>query len=291
MTNTYSLVILNKVTDQNITPDKRYNVSLDDISIMINNPQPFENKEDAPYIFPFVTKPNCIRGKDSAESCDLLFFDYDGGITFDEARDFFNKRGFKFYMYTSFRHQQNGIDKFRVIVPMKKRFSADIYKERVYRNSFAKVYKGLDKNAWKVSGYYIPSYPKGDKSKYRCYESNNEKLFDISLMLNTFKNEQRVINIFDKQEKIKREKRIREMEKGKKFNVANYKTVRRYIDTPFTQVKGNGNSNTWLFAALCTAIQHNDTETLNTIIAKAMNERWTRNEIDNKIKTIMNKHA
>jgi hypothetical protein len=59
-----------------------------------------------------------------------------------------------------------------------------------------------------------------------------------------------------------------------------YKNVKRYLTTPFTKIRGNGNSATWFYAALCTCIQFNDNQTLEEVKEKARRERWSQHEID-----------
>lgn len=65
-----------------------------------------------------------------------------------------------------------------------------------------------------------------------------------------------------------------------------YDVIRHYLDTPYTKICGNGDSNISLFKALATCIKYNDNETLNKVIQKAKSEKWTDKEIDKKISDI-----
>lgn len=58
-----------------------------------------------------------------------------------------------------------------------------------------------------------------------------------------------------------------------------YSTVKRYLDTPFRKIRGNGVSSSWLFAAVCTCIKYRDQETLNEVLWKARREHWKESEI------------
>lgn len=58
-----------------------------------------------------------------------------------------------------------------------------------------------------------------------------------------------------------------------------YTTVKRYLDTPFPMVKGNGHSSAWFFAAVCTCIKYKDGQTLDEVCNKARREHWKESEI------------
>lgn len=58
-----------------------------------------------------------------------------------------------------------------------------------------------------------------------------------------------------------------------------YSTVKRYLDTPFRKIRGNGVSSSWLFAAVCTCLKYRDQETLNEVLWKARREHWKESEI------------
>lgn len=68
-----------------------------------------------------------------------------------------------------------------------------------------------------------------------------------------------------------------------------YTTVKRYLDTPFPRVRGNGNSSTWLFAAVCTCLKYKDNVSLNEVIEKAKREKWTDKELSRTIESAKSK--
>ena len=63
-----------------------------------------------------------------------------------------------------------------------------------------------------------------------------------------------------------------------------WNVVKRYLETPFPHMTGNGNSSSWLYAALQTCKQYNDERTLQLVIDKAKSENWTEKEIQHKLK-------
>lgn len=58
-----------------------------------------------------------------------------------------------------------------------------------------------------------------------------------------------------------------------------YTTVKRYLETPFPKVKGNGHSSAWFFAAVCKCIKYKDGQTLDEVCDKARREHWKDSEI------------
>jgi hypothetical protein len=63
-----------------------------------------------------------------------------------------------------------------------------------------------------------------------------------------------------------------------------YKVVKRYLETKFPKVKGNGVSSSWLFAAVCTCLKFRDKKTLDEVLDKAKLEHWTEHELDRVVK-------
>lgn len=63
-----------------------------------------------------------------------------------------------------------------------------------------------------------------------------------------------------------------------------WNTVKRYIDTPFPHMTGNGNSSSWLYAAIQTCMKYDDQKSLQKVIDKALSEGWTMREIEHKMK-------
>lgn len=68
-----------------------------------------------------------------------------------------------------------------------------------------------------------------------------------------------------------------------------YTTVKRYLDTPFPKVKGNGHSSAWLFAAVCTCIKYSDSQTLEEVLMKTRREHWRESEINHLLEGARNR--
>lgn len=68
-----------------------------------------------------------------------------------------------------------------------------------------------------------------------------------------------------------------------------YTTVKRYLDTPFPKVKGNGVSSAWLFAAVCTCIKYCDSQTLDEVLMKARREHWRESELNHLLEGARNR--
>ena len=81
-----------------------------------------------------------------------------------------------------------------------------------------------------------------------------------------------------------RRKYISYMPKHEGCDCSKWEVVKRYLDTPFPLQNGNGNSSTWLYAAIQTCLQYHDDRTLNDVIAKARSENWSEREIRHKMK-------
>lgn len=69
-----------------------------------------------------------------------------------------------------------------------------------------------------------------------------------------------------------------------KVDCSKWNVIKRYLETPFPHMTGNGNSSSWLYAALQTCKQYGDNDTMETVILKAKSEGWTDHEIMNKLK-------
>ena len=74
------------------------------------------------------------------------------------------------------------------------------------------------------------------------------------------------------------------MSTSDKVDCSTWNVVKRYLETPFPHMTGNGNSSSWLYAALQTCKQYGDNETMEAVISKARSEGWTEHEIQHKLK-------
>lgn len=81
-----------------------------------------------------------------------------------------------------------------------------------------------------------------------------------------------------------RRRYISYLPKHENCDCSQWEVVKRYLETPFPYQNGNGNSSTWLYAAIQTCLKYKDDRTLNDVLAKARNEGWTERELDHKMK-------
>ena len=61
---------------------------------------------------------------------------------------------------------------------------------------------------------------------------------------------------------------------------ANYDVVRYYLTKSFPNIKGNGDSSISLFKAVRCCMKYNDQTTLDKVLGKARNERWSEQELE-----------
>lgn len=69
-------------------------------------------------------------------------------------------------------------------------------------------------------------------------------------------------------------------------DVSTNKHVRQYLDTPYTQLSGNGCSDSRLYKALLVCKSANDDKTLQDVLAKAKSEKWREKELQRKLRDV-----
>ena len=67
---------------------------------------------------------------------------------------------------------------------------------------------------------------------------------------------------------------------------ANYDVVQYYLKKSFPNIKGNGDSSISLFKAVRCCMKYGDKTTLDSVLRKARNERWTEHELDHLIRNM-----
>ena len=67
---------------------------------------------------------------------------------------------------------------------------------------------------------------------------------------------------------------------------ANYDVVQYYLKKSFPNIKGNGDSSISLFKAVRCCMKYNDQTTLDKVLGKARNERWSEQELDHLIRNM-----
>jgi len=275
--------ILKNCFDNDCT-NKQFELSFEDIIQMIQNPIVTDNKQKVAYIFPFQLNPESDykRSANNVLKLDVIMLDYDSGIEYDSVNLLFKKLNVTFFQYTSHSHQLKGKDKFRIILPLKQPMDKTIFTSPIWRKECTKLFGNYDENAFKISGFYGPSYPTHTNGKYyRCdYVINNNLFeFDESFV--------KVINSKINLEKFKQNRFRKKKKESNSFNSCyNHPTVKSYLNTTYNKRTGNGDSNANLFNALFITVVNNDELTKEKIIQKAKNEGWSDSEIRHKIKYI-----
>lgn len=62
-------------------------------------------------------------------------------------------------------------------------------------------------------------------------------------------------------------------------------TIKKYLNTPYPHLTGNGTSSSELYQSICKCIANGDTTTLEKVLSKARSERWTEGELEHQIKS------
>ena len=65
-----------------------------------------------------------------------------------------------------------------------------------------------------------------------------------------------------------------------------YDVVQYYLKKSFPNIKGNGDSSISLFKAVRCCMKYGDKTTLESVLRKARNERWTEHELDHMIRNM-----
>lgn len=70
----------------------------------------------------------------------------------------------------------------------------------------------------------------------------------------------------------------------------NYDSVTYYLRKSFPKLTGNGDSSSSLFKAVYTCMKYNDNTTLEKVLTKARNERWSNVELERIQSSVKNKY-
>ena len=70
-----------------------------------------------------------------------------------------------------------------------------------------------------------------------------------------------------------------------KFSCEKIDYVREYLETPFLKMRGNGKSDSLLYASIKACQKYKDNETLDKVLAKARSEKWSEKELNRKLES------
>jgi len=135
----------------------------------------------------------------------------------------------------------------------------------------------------------VPNAWRQDKKVEQTMIVNNKNiLYCYNYFHNRFVKEQKEqILMNEKNEFMRKCKEAINKKYGYKMNnvnVMNNEKVRHYLNTSYTKITGNGDSNISLYTAICVCITADDNNTLNLVLNKAKGEKWTEQELQKKIK-------
>jgi hypothetical protein len=172
-----------------VTDENRFEFDWEDVALALSEHQIIENKEDIQLITPasFLSYEDAIRFNDYGnqilvkrckENLDkwyMLPIDIDGEMTIDEAKKRYND--YEYVLYTSYNHQVNGIDKFRLFLPLKTPVTNEVMHAKI--GNIKTWIHGADKTTTSQSRqFYLPSC--SSKNKDKCYSYHNKgKFLDI----------------------------------------------------------------------------------------------------------------
>lgn len=221
--------------------------------------------------------------KDSNIKTKSKFFmvDYDNGYTIEQfEKDY---KDYFYLLYTSFSHTKEH-NKFRVI--MYGNYDKPLIGDE-QNLILSECFRNADRTTLQPNRmFYMPAHKKDAPYYFKLHHGKQFPLMNP------------VIRYLLTQIRADREKQARQRLELEKYNKTknhdgmckNYTTVKHYLETPYPKLKGNGDSNSSLFAALKTCMKYNDNETLQDVVYKARLEHWTTQEIDDKINRIKEKY-
>lgn len=254
-------------------------VDLEGIIDWIEHPAVLDNKEDN-QLWSFGECIDPLKGhqKSNIKSKSKFFMvDYDNGYTIEQfEKDY---KDYFYMLYTSFSHTKEH-NKFRVIMfgnyekPLDKDEQTIILSE-CFRNADVSTFQPNRM-------FYIPAHKEGAPYYYKLH---NGKQFPL---------DNSVTRLLKVQLLASRAKEAQQDKEWKDYNsktdhngmCINYTTVKKYLETPYPYINGNGTSDNDLFKALRTCIKYDDNQTLQDVIYKAKSEHWTDCEIERKIEAI-----
>lgn len=276
-----------KVTNRNVNDS--YNLDHDDLLSIIENPKIVNKKEDAELFYAFKMKSYpTIRDASETICFDTLILDFDGS---DETMKDILKRfsNYRYYFYTSFNHMfdketntYNGVEKFRIILPLDKEYSTTWFKNGIMKAIFqnCRIFKDADQACAKITQYYVPCITEERKTYYRFRfnEGRNFTFAPFSSICN---------DIVKNNAKDKLRSNIKQNNEPRSvlgYNCYAGMTVKQFLDTEFMK-KGNGGLlDAGSYGALQLCKKYNDDETLQRIKTKLKGLGWTEQDINHKMK-------
>lgn len=179
-----------KSTGTPVLDENRFECEWDDLATALTEHQILDNKEDAKLISPvsFLKFKDGIRFndydgvkylkrcRDNIDKWWLLPVDIDGEMTIREAKEKFKE--FEYVLYTSYRHGTDGVEKFRLFLPLLEPVTQDILLDRI--DDIHKWLTGADGTTLsRTRQFYLPS-TSNELWKKRYTYTNKGKFLDIT---------------------------------------------------------------------------------------------------------------
>lgn len=224
-------------------------------------------------------QPNLGRTYDNLDSFNLNYVSLDvDNHSLDEFKEQY--KDYTYIFYTTSSHSLE-CPRFRVILEVKwpTKISSTFDEKnnlnrKVFKQTLLTAFPFTDPNALDITRFSIlPLH-----SKYFEFHHNIGKAFDLSTYYykaNIAFNKDRIIqlSLFGKNNNCFE----------RKFDVSNNEIVKKYLETSFNKIRGNGDSNNLLYTAICCCIGANDEKTLDEVLFKARSEQWTDSELNRKL--------
>lgn len=249
-------------------------VDIDELKEYVKSPTEFERKDDVPmmcmaeFIFPNLGR--CYSNFKSLD-CEWLALDFDDNITINDFMNFFKE--YDYILYTSFNHTA-AHHKFRVLLHYEGlNFPAlgNTFDEQKSNWHFTleQMFPHADKNAMDMTrAFYLPAA----RPEYFYHINETGKKFYLPMMRRPILKTEGYDGIIAKHYK-----------NNTTIDARRKKNVEYYLSTSFNKINGNGNSNTSLYNAICTCLACHDDSTLEEVLRKARNEKWSESEIRTKL--------
>lgn len=161
--------------------------------------------------------------------------------------------------------------KFRAIIPLDRTINYDKYTKKA-------VLQVFDEYSDKAATWFFSV----DSNHLDTVEIHDGKLFP-SIHITSKANKLMTLSMLEEHQRSKIASTERLYSLDRKKNVSNNAKVRHYLDTSYTKMTGNGDSDSSLYVAICVCVTAGDDETLDDVLSKARMEHWSRQELDRKI--------
>lgn len=234
------------------------NATSEDVS-KIMTPCKFRQKSKNIPMFTF-----CVDGL--VHACVL---DVESGVPLFKALDALN--GFAYFAYSSVNSEIER-PRFRVVIPLSEPVEAEVYdycRERMHK-AFGEI---ADKCSFESKRFFfMPTMLTGPyNEKNELHHAEGASLDFIATVG------------FTDEDRLKMKASIFRRHQAGSKSVNEDERVQYYLSTDFPLMKGNGDSASSFYTAICVCLANGDEETLDLVIDKAKSENWSDREIKHNV--------